>query len=169
MFQERQYVPKAIEDIYLKHRDRRTRPSEDELKGLLRLLVQDYARVFIVINALDECDNKAGSRDQLLNELFDLQAQKAKNVNILATTRIIPEITAWFTICPKIEIRARKEDIERYLDSRMSILPLFVRQSIKLQSEIKKEITDAADRMLVNNDPRPQLTKCCADHHAASC
>jgi hypothetical protein len=81
MFQE-QHVPEAIEAIYLKHRDRGTRPSVDEMKDLLRLLVQDYARVFIVVDVLDECENKAGSRDQLLNELFNFQAQKAKNINV---------------------------------------------------------------------------------------
>jgi NACHT domain len=153
MFQEQDDVPKAIEDIYLKHRDRGTRPTVDQLKDLLRLLVQDYARVFIVIDALDECENKAGSRDQLLDELFGLQAQKAKNVNVLVTTRCIPEITTRFTTCPEIEIQASKEDIERYMDSCMSILPLFVRQSIKLQNVIKKGITDAAKGMLVKNNP----------------
>jgi len=70
IFQEQAKIPEAVEKTYLRHRNRRTRSSLEELKTLLQLLVQDYTRVFILIDALDEYNNTDRSRDKLQDELL---------------------------------------------------------------------------------------------------
>lgn len=144
LFQEQARLPRRVEDLYLRHRDRGTRPSTDELKSVLHSLVCDYQRTFVVIDALDECGD---AYDQLSDELFMLQGRDGSNVSILATTRHIPRITNRFSTCPQLEIRANNDDIERYLDSNMSTLSSFVLRDPGLQNTIKRQIIDAADGM----------------------
>jgi len=57
LFQEQAQPLDAVTALYKKHRDRATRPSLDEYKNVLRLLVSSYRRVFVVVDALDECGN----------------------------------------------------------------------------------------------------------------
>lgn len=49
-----------------------------------------------------------------------LKLQDTANVNILVTSRFIPEITIMSQTSLQLEIRARDEDVKRYLDSHMS-------------------------------------------------
>lgn len=148
LFQERVQLPEYVTELYRTHRDRATRPAIDELKHVLRLLVKLCKRVFIVIDALDECGNDEQQRDRLLEELFFLQ-QYGGNVNLLATTRFIPDIVRQFSTGAQIEIRADKDDVGIYLTSRMYGLPRFVSQNPQLQADIKRQITNAAKGMLV--------------------
>ena len=48
-----------------------------------------------------------------------------------------------------LEIHASKEDVQRYLNGRMSRLPSFVLRSCALQEEIKTEIVKAVNGMCV--------------------
>lgn len=102
LFQEQTQLPEPVETLYRRHRDRATRPSEKELKDVLCLLVGLYARVFVVIDALDECQNADQGRDKLLAELFHLQQQKHGQVNFLATSRSLPEIKQRFPPVPTL-------------------------------------------------------------------
>jgi hypothetical protein len=100
-------------------------------------------RVFIVIDALDECRRLAIS--QILDELFDLQA--THNLNILATSRFIPEIMAKFQDKPTEEIRAAKADVITYLNANMNKLHASVLRNQQLQQKIANDISDAAGGM----------------------
>ena len=106
-----------------------------------------YSRVFIVIDALDECRLSDGSRTRLLSELFALQANSG--ANFFATSRFIPEITEKFEGSPSLEIHAREEDVRRYLGSRISNFPAFVQRNADLQEEIKTKIVKAVDGMYI--------------------
>ena len=79
--------------------------------------------------------------------MFSLQANYG--VNLFATSRFIPEITTKFQGSISLEIRASKEDIERYLQAHMRHLTPFDDWNQQLQDEIKVEILDAVDGMYV--------------------
>jgi hypothetical protein len=71
--------------------------------------------VFVVIDALDECETSDNCRNIFLSQLFDLQ--KLCRVNILATARPIPEIMERFRggmLGGMLEIRAHESDVEKY-------------------------------------------------------
>ena len=80
--------------------------------------------------------------------MFNLQAKTG--ANLFATSRFIPDIEKEFDGSPSLEIRASGEDVQRYLDSRMLQLPLFVSRSLQLQGEIKTNIINAVDGMYVS-------------------
>lgn len=140
-------LPRALSNMYDEHRAKSTRPTVEELSKALDSLVQqgDFSKVFVVIDALDECDMLNRSCSKLLDTMFALQA--SCNVNLFATSRFIPEITERFQELPTLEIRASKEDVTRYLRDNLSILPSFVSRNQDLQDEISTTITTAVDGM----------------------
>jgi hypothetical protein len=145
LIQEEPSMPKSIKSLYKRHRDKRTRPSFDEISKALLFVVTDYSKAFIIIDALDEHQVSDRGRRKFLLEVFNLQAKT--RANLFATSRFIPEIEKQFQGCLYLEIRASDEDVQKYLDSHISRLPSFVIRSPYLQKEIKTEIIKAVDGM----------------------
>jgi NACHT domain len=139
-------LPGSVKDLYDRHKAERTWPLLNEILRVLQSIVAMCSRVFIIVDALDECQAADGSR--FLKEIFALQAAKC-GANIFATSRFIPEITIKFKQSISVEIRASDEDIRRYLEGHMGQLPSFVQQDQQLQGEIKTKISDAVDGMYV--------------------
>ena len=107
-----------------------------------------YSRVFIVVDALDECQDSDGSQTSLLNDLFSLQNKS--EISLFTTSRFIPEIMEKFQGCLSLEIRPSQVDIWHYLDSHMSALPGFVKSDKDLQTEVKTAIEAAIDGVYVH-------------------
>ncbi|XEU97295.1 hypothetical protein FSHL1_002581 [Fusarium sambucinum] len=143
----RKPLPESVKRLYDQHQAIRTRPSLDEILGLLQSVVAMHSRVFIIVDALDECLASDGCRMRFLSELFNLQAKHG--INIFATSRFIPEIMEQFETSPSIEIRASPDDVGRYLEDHMGQLPSFVRQDRQLQKEITMGISKATDGMFL--------------------
>lgn len=139
-------IPDGVKNLHDKHKVKQTRLSIDELSKFLQSVIALYSRVFIVVDALDEC--QAGdSRRRFLTELFHLEAKS--RANIFVTSRFIPEIVKSFCKSVSLEIRASKEDIERYLEGQMRLLSSFDDWSLPLQCEVKTRISDVVDGMYV--------------------
>jgi Cdc6-like AAA superfamily ATPase len=145
--QESPSLPDSIKDLYNVHKVKGTRPSSDDISRALQSVTAMYLRVFIMVDALDECQTSDVCRTRLLSELFNLQTKQG--TNILATSRFIPEIVDRFKGTLSLEIRASRKDVERYLEGRMEQLLPFVQQSSQLQEEIKTGISEAVDGMYV--------------------
>jgi hypothetical protein len=143
-------VPTPIKNLYEYHRNRRTRPSFDEIVKSLCSIIGLYSRVFIIIDALDECHVSNEGRDKLLSIVFSLQVQAQTNVFI--TSRFIPEIMSQFEGCMSKEIRAKDDDILKYIDER---IPQLLRSRISkypdLQNSIRSEVVKAVDGMYVQS------------------
>jgi hypothetical protein len=106
-----------------------------------------YSRVFIIVDALDECQISDGCRQRLLSDLFNLQEKCG--ANLFTTSRPISSIEKEFEGSPTLEIRASEEDVRRYLEGHMFRLPGFVARGLELQEEIKTNIVNAIDGMYV--------------------
>lgn len=145
LIQQQPDIPQLVKDLYDHYLKIPTRPSfEDISKSLLTTIKTCYSRVFIVVDALDECEGRA--RADLLSEIRDLQAQS--DTKLMVTSRLIAEITQEFKEDISFEIRARKEDIEQYLDGDIPRrLPPFVSQRPALLQLVKAGITEAVDGM----------------------
>ena len=44
-----------VKDLYDRHRDKRTRPPLEEISRALQSVATVYSRIFIIVDALDEC------------------------------------------------------------------------------------------------------------------
>lgn len=112
---------------------------------MLHSIITDYSRVFIISDALDECEVSDGSRRRFLTEIFNLQNHT--QTSLFVTSRTILEIKKEFEGCISLEIRASDEDVRKYIDCHISRLPSFVRSDLKLQEESKATITRAVHGM----------------------
>jgi hypothetical protein len=135
----------SIKSLYEKHVNKKTKPSFDELSTTLSITAAKYSRVFIIVDALDECQESSSSRTKFLSEIFKLQA--TSGVNFFATSRPISEVSSKFEGCIKQEIRATNEDVRRYLDGHMLPRREFLKENLELQDEIKTKIVDATKGM----------------------
>ncbi|KAL6361198.1 hypothetical protein LRP88_04661 [Fusarium phalaenopsidis] len=132
-------LPEVVKDLYNRHKPEKTRPLIDEISTTLLSLATTYVRVYLLVDALDECQTSDGSRAELLRELFALQ--KNCGASLFMTSRIMPNIQENFTDnAIKLEIHASEEDVGRYLDSRVDSLSKVVRSNPKLREDIKTEV-----------------------------
>jgi hypothetical protein len=137
-------LPESVKSLYDHHRDKRTRPLLDEISRTLQSVAGIYSRVFLIVDALDECQVLDGNRTRFLSIIFELQSKCG--VNIFATSRINGEIASLFVGTETLKIHATSEDIKTYLDGR--VLPL---QSDIFDSSIRdmiaSEVIKAVDGM----------------------
>jgi hypothetical protein len=137
----------SIKDLYDQHQAKKTRPSIDEISRALQLVAAMFSKVFIIIDALDECQASGKCRSTLLLEIFNLQAMI--KANFFATSRPIPDIEKEFKGYTSLEIFASDEDVHKYLNSHMSELPGCVSKKLDLQEEIKTAIVKTIGGMYV--------------------
>ncbi|KFY57531.1 hypothetical protein V497_05496 [Pseudogymnoascus sp. VKM F-4516 (FW-969)] len=140
-------LPDAVNSLYGKYTGTRTQPTLDELSQALEAIATLYTRVFIIVDALDECLITGSHRSDFLSRIFNVKEKSG--ANLFMTSRHIPEITEIFHGSTFLEIRALESDVRRYLDSNISNLPSFVRRSPDLQEEIKTGIVGAVDGMFL--------------------
>jgi hypothetical protein len=145
--QQKRSMPDIVKNLYKQHKDKRTRPSIEEISKVLYSIVADYSKSFIIIDALDECQVANGSRKKLLSEILYLQTKIG--ISLFATSRFVPEIIKNFEDCISLEILASDEDVQRYVDGHILQLPSFVLRSPDLQEEIKTEIPKTVKGMYV--------------------
>lgn len=138
-------LPDRTRALYEHHIEKRTRPSLEEISQTLQSVANMYSRVFVIVDAVDECPTLDGGRTELLAQMFQLQSHS--RINLFATSRPIPEITEWFTGSVWLEIRASEQDVQRYIDGHLSILPGFIRRNIDLQKEISTAILQSVQGM----------------------
>ncbi|KAI0485805.1 hypothetical protein F4859DRAFT_528751 [Xylaria cf. heliscus] len=140
-------LPESVKKIYDKHKSRSTKPSLHEISEALRAVTAQSSRVFIVIDALDECQASDGCRSRFMPTIWEIQAET--RANVLVTSRPIPEIEKQFKSMTSIEIRANKGDIRRYLRDHMSELCGFIVNELETQNKIMTTISEEADGMFL--------------------
>ncbi|KAF2807096.1 purine and uridine phosphorylase [Mytilinidion resinicola] len=110
-------LPKIVVDLYDQHKAKQSRPELTEISTVLRSIISLGSRSFIIIDALDECQNHLGCRDDFLEQIFTLQTNA--RVNIFATSRP-EEVQTKFSKSIVREIIATDEDMKTYLDDQIS-------------------------------------------------
>ena len=141
----RSSVPDSVRDLYDKHGLAGTRPSFHELSLSLSAVVALFSRVFIIADALDECQAHDGRVSKFLSEIFELQHMA--QVNFFATSRPIPGIEERFNGHSIQEISATEHDLALFLDNHTTRLPAFVLKAPALKLQVKNDIIQAAEGM----------------------
>ena len=148
MIQRLSTTPQCFKQLYEQHRKQGTRPSIGEISQVLKSVAHELSNIYIIVDALDECEVSDGARKSFLTELFGFQT--ATKANVFATSRFIPDIERDFEgKSTKLEIRASREDLSIYIGGNIWKLPSFVSRNEILQTEIKEAIVEAVDGMSV--------------------
>jgi len=146
-------MSKEINALYGRCDDGKHTPTSGELATLLQSQSQFFSKLFIVLDALDEC-----SYDATVELLLQLQKLQP-SLRLLVTSRshvgnVIQQLG--FPDAKRLEIRAHDEDIKKYLDKRIRIerhLGPWVTKSPDLGETIKEKIAEKAKGMSVHPYP----------------
>ena len=121
-----------------------TRPRLDGICKILKAEVERYAKVYIIIDALDECE--PAYRIRLLTELKALQPK----VKLMVTSRFFDAFGADTGIDTDVEIHASDDDIKRFVQERVSTthrLGRWIAADSSLQAMIETKVIEAAQNM----------------------
>lgn len=156
LVQARPSTADPVKRLFKQHTDRGTRPSPDEVFTALQDVLAYYSTAYIVIDALDECQN--GIPDQFLAKLRNLQA--GRDIRLMVTSRFIPEITDAFKEAQRLEVQASEEDVKRFVAGQTYRLPKCIQRNPALQNRVHNQIAKAVDGMYVSfRAKRYQLTR----------
>lgn len=151
LVQDRPSIAQPLSGLYDHHQLRRTRLLPKETLRALRSVLGNYSKVYVVIDALDECPERDSNRSQLLELCRSLQEQT--DLRLMATSRHIPDIVAEFKGMPQVEVHASNADVKRYVEGQIDRLAKCVQRDRDLQELVKERIVKAADGMWVIRVP----------------
>ncbi|KAI5838616.1 hypothetical protein DFP73DRAFT_502743, partial [Morchella snyderi] len=135
------HLPKQISELY-KLEEENKRPTLAQLVEVFFATFKFFGKVFIVFDALDECDEHS-QRGKLLPLFHEMAGAGA---GLFITSRHHPEdIQESFKVVAKIELSAKNDDIKSYIEER-----------IEKNARAKRLVHDGkfGDRIV------SQLTKC---------
>ena len=139
LIQKRSAVPDHVGELYYTATEDDTEPDYDDLIGALKLMLGGYSSAFIVVDALDECD---------YNEIICALRPLFLHANWMVTSRPKSEIKNQFTEAISLEVRARGDDVARYLKDRLAQptrLRILTEGDDSLEDEIIRAITAKCD------------------------
>ena len=140
-------VPDGVMNSYHDRVNSGTRLSFEEIGEMTKILLAGVLQAYIVVDALDELPVSGQVCQILLTYLRSLQ--KAQSLNLMITSRPIPQIDHQLQDSLSLEIRASNEDIKRYVYGRMNDMARSAQKDPKLQEAIAQCIVDIADGMFL--------------------
>lgn len=145
LVEQRNPVSESLKSYYDEHRSSNIDQKPEGAFDVLKAECDNWSRIYIVIDALDECSEKDDTRRRVIAGLLSLQ--RSNRINVLVTSRPIPSILCDFEVSERLEIRADPEDIHRYLLGQMDRFSKRILAEKDLQAQIISKIIDAADGM----------------------
>ncbi|KAJ5873180.1 hypothetical protein N7455_003723 [Penicillium solitum] len=139
-------VPHRLKSLYESHRKHETHLTLEEILELLESTISESSKVFIVIDALDECQLPHIHQQELLTRISEFQ--DIHNLGFLATSRDNPDISDMFPNCPRLRIEGKDTDIKPFLETSLHHFR-YVKESPDLREEIVAAIINAADGMFL--------------------
>ena len=138
-------LPESILNLHKKFESKDVKPQLQDLLKVFSLVSQDFDRVFVVIDALDECDE--GKHRQAVIEILNKLGEQA-NIRLFITSRPHPQdIRMALNFASQITIEAQDSDLRKYLSHEFqnSHSAELFDESFKV--EIMDKITNRANKM----------------------
>ena len=127
-------------------------PTTEELEKILYSSIEAYDKVFLLLDALDECPEADDVLENMLRRLEGL-ARHAPKLKILATSRELSDVRESMETLGAEQIaiatRAVDADIKKYVSSQLSHERRLARLDSSSKTDIEETITQKADGMLV--------------------
>ncbi|KAI5803500.1 hypothetical protein DFH27DRAFT_50967 [Peziza echinospora] len=91
-------------------------PTFKQCMDMLRFVLTLFPKVFIIIDGIDECDE----RNILIPELVAAASSRGStSLSLIVSSRDSPEISEIFSNSARLEVRASDADIRRYVEHRI--------------------------------------------------
>ncbi len=137
-------VTQGLRMLYDRYQARLIRPKPQDISALLRSTVLEFTRVFVIIDALDECPTTTAST--FIDEIHRVRSV----ANLLITSRQVKTLERDFHDAIHRKIVATNIDLEHYVRSKTQQdrrLALFTREDPSLQDDIVAKVVDNASGM----------------------
>lgn len=108
-------IHKSLQTLFDGYKKNEGRPTYEELTTVFSSISKSFDRVFIVIDALDECNENV--RERLLRSIR--KAQSGAEISLIVTSRRVPNVEDEFKEELHQAIEASEGDIETFLDCRI--------------------------------------------------
>src|ERR1700722_3577222 len=138
--QGRRAISDDVKSFFERHRRQTSRPTLDQLTDVLISEIRTRSKVFIVVDALDECREDDETRTMLLEVLRSLPRQ----VNLMVTSRNLLSIGRDFEGAKRLHIRAKDDDMKIYIEGRIASGPRHLKN---MQEAIMNKIVKNAEGM----------------------
>ncbi|RKK66726.1 hypothetical protein BFJ69_g15146 [Fusarium oxysporum] len=139
---------KRLDNLFTSHDNGQRQPDTNALSACVDTMIQTAGKVFIIIDALDECT----AREELLQWLKHVASRKAQ---LIVTSR--PEVEFQSAIprsfskrnCVQLDKNVVNGDLRSYVEATLEQKPDFVDKKLSpsLLEEIRDKIRDGADGM----------------------
>lgn len=141
-------LPETLRNKYESRKDKSTDPSASDILETLESAVRLYARTFIIVDGLDECEKTAFAA-RLSEKILHFQRQAQIGTSFFATSRPLPVIEKLFdaVVCRRQRVLASNDDIEKFVHGHVDELSGFVSEMPELQREIVNTIINASGGM----------------------
>jgi hypothetical protein len=148
LYHTRNEAAKRLDSFFASHNDGRRQPDTNALSACVDTMIQTAGKVFIIIDALDECT----ATEELLQWLKHLASRKAQ---LIVTGR--PEVEFQSAIprsfgkrnCVQLDKNIINGDIRSYVEATLEQKPDFAGKKLSqnILDEIRDKIGDGADGM----------------------
>ena len=116
-------LPSKLQEVYVRHYGNDSQPKYDELRQVFLAVIQQFGRIFFVLDALDEC--ALDQRKDLCEFILSLANTSQGIVKPFVTSRKESDIERAFRqrSVPTIEVQAAKvdRDIEVYVKAQIEL------------------------------------------------
>lgn len=135
----------TVTAMHKRHALEETYPSLTEICTSLNAVTNNYSKVYIVIDALDEYTDDDSIRSELIEVLRAVQT--STNTSLMVTSRFGSGTEELFQGSLKLEIQANETDVKQYVAARLNRFAKCVRNDKELQAEIQNGIVQATGCM----------------------
>lgn len=135
-------LPSTLRNMWERNRAFGTSPTTDDLSTALSEISRLFERVYIVVDALDECSDEI--RWALVEKLQEIEVQ------LLMTSRFLESIDYELQGFERLEIKANKADLELFVDQHLrknKNLQRIVQKSPTMSDDIKNAVVATAEDM----------------------
>ncbi|KAL8792138.1 MAG: hypothetical protein Q9195_005234 [Heterodermia aff. obscurata] len=140
----RKPLSRDVRETYITNQDQGTRPTLDEVFGLLEAEVKQLSKVFMIVDALDEYSPEPGFRQVLTEKLAKLRPE----AHVMITSRNFEDDLAEEYSSHGVQISAREKDLHIYVTGRTQReLRRHVLRDKELMAAISEKIIDRAKGM----------------------
>ncbi|KAH7417391.1 hypothetical protein BKA64DRAFT_299615 [Cadophora sp. MPI-SDFR-AT-0126] len=127
------------------------RPTTAQLVELLKIVLDGFESVYMIVDAIDECPKANGERDRFLKRLEDITSWNLEQLHIFVTSRREVDIADALGHIQQVKVIEAEgpqchRDIQKYLDRRLQ-QTRFSKWTSDLKLDVTRELASRANGM----------------------
>ncbi|KAF1968464.1 hypothetical protein BU23DRAFT_558501 [Bimuria novae-zelandiae CBS 107.79] len=148
--QQSDQIPASLDELFTSCESGQRQPSADALQEVLRLIIQELPQAYVVLDALDECAQRA----ELMETLETIAGWRLQNLHLLVTSRRERDVES--TLEELVDNQSRiclqsalvDKDIQLYVQQRLATDKTLQKwRKDDVRQEIKTVLKDGANGM----------------------